>query len=57
MTEQESRAQFEVFAKRRDMGIIRITCGRYKSHYTQAMWESWQESRRVMSATPPAGER
>lgn len=56
MDEQNSRAQFERFARRRDMGLDRITSGRYKSSYTQAMWESWQESRRVMNATPPAAE-
>ena len=56
MDEQQSRAQFERFARRRDMGVDRITSGRYKSSYTQAMWESWQESRRVLRPTAPNGE-
>ncbi|VWD20204.1 hypothetical protein [Burkholderia contaminans] len=42
MTERE---EFEAFALRRDMSAIKISCGRYKSSYTQAMWESWQAAR------------
>ncbi|MBR8182158.1 hypothetical protein KDW54_07085 [Burkholderia ambifaria] len=44
MTERE---EFEAFALHRKMSIIKISCGRYKSSYTQAMWESWQAARRT----------
>lgn len=53
MDEQNSRAQFERFARRRGLGIDRITSGRYKSQYTQAMWESWQASRQALVALRP----
>lgn len=36
------RDRFEAFAIRRNMGAERISCGRYKSSFTQAMFESWQ---------------
>lgn len=41
MSTQEQRERFEAFAIRRNMGAERISCGRYKSSFTQAMFESW----------------
>ncbi|MEZ7525918.1 hypothetical protein [Burkholderia vietnamiensis] len=43
----DERKMFEAFATKRDMGIATISCGRYKSSYTQAMWECWQAARRT----------
>ncbi|HDR8927271.1 TPA: hypothetical protein QDA78_003698 [Burkholderia vietnamiensis] len=43
----DEREMFEAFATKRDMGIATISCGRYKSSYTQAMWECWQAARRT----------
>lgn len=41
MSTQDQRERFEGFAIRRNMGTERISCGRYKSSFTQAMFESW----------------